>query len=258
MRRIRSRLTYANVVATLALVIAVAGGTAYAANTVLSGDIVDNQVYSADVRNDGLSGGGLAAQDLQAGAVGTSEVLNDTLSGGGLAAADLRSGSVGPAEAAGLTGADIANASSGSDNVNANSLDGIDSSGLVQGRGKVLAGRFILLPDQPVRTLFEIPGFGRLYAHCGFDRGQILFTNTTSGAIDFWIDAEGNPSHQVIQSSGASGVAVSDGTEASTVALGFGDDPGARRMATVHSFVTQAGVDEPCIFQAQGMLWTNE
>ena len=73
MRRIRSRLTYANVVATLALVIAVAGGTAYAANTVLSGDIVDNQVYSADVRNDGLSGGGLAAQDLQAGAVGTSD-----------------------------------------------------------------------------------------------------------------------------------------------------------------------------------------
>jgi hypothetical protein len=31
MRRIRNRLTYANVVATLALVIAVAGGTAYAA-----------------------------------------------------------------------------------------------------------------------------------------------------------------------------------------------------------------------------------
>ncbi len=32
MRAIRRRLSYANVVATLALVIAVAGGTAYAAN----------------------------------------------------------------------------------------------------------------------------------------------------------------------------------------------------------------------------------
>ena len=34
MRRIAARLTYANVVATIALVIAVGGGAAYAANTV--------------------------------------------------------------------------------------------------------------------------------------------------------------------------------------------------------------------------------
>ena len=139
MRRIRSRLTYANVMSTLAVVLALGGGAAYAANTVSSPDIVDNQVYSADVRNDGLSGGGLAAQDLQAGAVGTSEVLNDTLAGGGLSAADLRSRSVGPSEAAGLTGADIANAPGGSDNVNADKLDGLDSSGLVQGRGTLLS-----------------------------------------------------------------------------------------------------------------------
>ena len=69
MRRVRNRLTYANVVATLALVIAVAGGTAYAANTVFSTDIVNDQVYSADVRNDTLAGGGLGAQDLRSGAV---------------------------------------------------------------------------------------------------------------------------------------------------------------------------------------------
>ena len=78
----------------LALFLVLTGGVAYAANTVFSGDIVDDQVYSADVRNDGLSGGGLAAQDLQAGAVGTSEVLNDTLAGGGLSSADLRSDAV--------------------------------------------------------------------------------------------------------------------------------------------------------------------
>ena len=110
-RRVRSRLTYANVTATLALAIAVAGGTAYAANTVFSSDIVDNQVRSVDVRDEGLRG------------------------------------------------VDIANASSGSDNVNADKLDGLDSSGLVQGRGKVLAGRFILAEDAPDRTLFQIPGF---------------------------------------------------------------------------------------------------
>ena len=94
MRRIRNRLTYANVVATLALVIAVAGGTAYAANTVFSTDIVDGEVKIADIGQ---------------GAVATSEVLNDTATGGGLTAADLRSGSVGSAEIAtgGVRSADV-------------------------------------------------------------------------------------------------------------------------------------------------------
>ena len=49
MRGIRGRLTYANVMATLAFVIAVAGGTAYAANTVFSTDIVNGEVNAADI-----------------------------------------------------------------------------------------------------------------------------------------------------------------------------------------------------------------
>ena len=40
----------------LALVLVLTGGVAYAANTVFSSDIVDDQVYSADVRNDTLRG----------------------------------------------------------------------------------------------------------------------------------------------------------------------------------------------------------
>ena len=147
MRRIRTHLTFANIAAGLALVIALGTGTTYAANTVFSSDIVNDQVYSADVRNDMLSGGGLAAQDLQASAVGTSEVSNDTATNGGLAASDLRSGSVGPAEASGLTGAGIANASGGSDNVNADKLDGLDSSGVVQGRGTFLSNRLVRTPQ---------------------------------------------------------------------------------------------------------------
>jgi hypothetical protein len=105
---IRTHLTYANVAATLALIIAVSGGAAYAANTIDSSDIVDNQVYSADVRDDSLAGGGLSATDLQAGSVGTSEVQNnqirsadvrdDSLAGGGLAATDLGPDSAGLGE----------------------------------------------------------------------------------------------------------------------------------------------------------------
>jgi hypothetical protein len=82
--RIRSRLTYANVVATLSLFLVLSGGTAVAltgSNTVFSDDIVDNQVKSADVRNDTLAGGGLTAADLGPGSVGGSEVTNDSLTG---------------------------------------------------------------------------------------------------------------------------------------------------------------------------------
>ncbi len=92
---IRTHLTYANVAATLALIIAVSGGAAYAANTIDSSDIVDNQVYSADVRDDSLAGGGLSATDLQAGSVGTSEVQNNQIrsavevSDNGLTGADI-------------------------------------------------------------------------------------------------------------------------------------------------------------------------
>ena len=59
----------------LALFLVLAGGTAYAANSVFSEDIVDgevksvdignNQVRSADVRDDSLAGGGLTGDDIQ-------------------------------------------------------------------------------------------------------------------------------------------------------------------------------------------------
>jgi hypothetical protein len=85
--RLRSSLSFANVASAIALFVALGGGTAVAlngSNTVFSDDIVDNQVYSSDVRNDTLSGGGLAAPDLRANSVGSSEVANGSLATGEL------------------------------------------------------------------------------------------------------------------------------------------------------------------------------
>jgi hypothetical protein len=73
-----------NVVGYVALFFALSGSTALAlsgSNTVFSDDIVHDQVYSGDVRNDTLTGGGLAAADLRKGSVGSSEVQNDSLTG---------------------------------------------------------------------------------------------------------------------------------------------------------------------------------
>jgi hypothetical protein len=125
--------TFANVCSFLALTIALGTGTAYAANTVFSTDIVDgevknvdladnsvttgkitpNHVYSVDVRDDTLANGGLTAVDLAPDSVTTSELLDGTVAGldvldGSLTGDDIASSS--------LTGSDVSNGSlTGSD-----------------------------------------------------------------------------------------------------------------------------------------------
>jgi hypothetical protein len=57
-RELRCRLTYANVMSTLALFVALGGTTAWAAHeTILSSDIVDGEVRSVDIRNDDIQSG---------------------------------------------------------------------------------------------------------------------------------------------------------------------------------------------------------
>jgi hypothetical protein len=64
MRRIRSRLTYANVISTLALFLVLAGGSAVAlngSNTVFSDDIVNGQVKTQDLASGAVTPGKINA-----------------------------------------------------------------------------------------------------------------------------------------------------------------------------------------------------
>jgi hypothetical protein len=110
MRQVRSHLSFANVASAVALFLALSTGSAFAlsgANTVFTDDITDNEVRTADVRNDSLSGGGLAAADLKSGSVGTAEVAANSLNGG-----DINESGLGIIP-------------------NANQLDGVDSTGFL-------------------------------------------------------------------------------------------------------------------------------
>jgi hypothetical protein len=108
----RKHLTYANVMATIAVFGVLGGGAAYAANTIGSSDIINgqvksvdigtNQVESADVRDDTLSGGGLGAADLGPHSVRSNEVANDSLTGTDIAESSL--GEVPSAALGGLGG----------------------------------------------------------------------------------------------------------------------------------------------------------
>ena len=84
LRKLRSQLSYANVASTLALLIAVGGGSAYAASQIRSRDIARHAVTASKlafdavtaskVRNSALSG-----KDLRNESVTTSDIDNGTL-----------------------------------------------------------------------------------------------------------------------------------------------------------------------------------
>jgi hypothetical protein len=77
--KLRSRMTFSNVVSLLALFVALGGTGAYAANTIFSEDIVDGEVHRQDLANDAVATAKIldltvGPQDLRTGAVTTSKV----------------------------------------------------------------------------------------------------------------------------------------------------------------------------------------
>ena len=118
MRKLRHHLTYANVMVTVLAFVVLAGGAAYAANTIFSADIVDgqvrgvdigdNQVGSEDVRNQGLVEGGLTAIDIQNSALTGGDIAPESLRGTDVLDGTLRTGDI---DDEGLTGADVDNQS---------------------------------------------------------------------------------------------------------------------------------------------------
>jgi hypothetical protein len=75
----RPRLSYANIVSTLALFLALGGGVAYAANTVKSGDIAPGAVRTSDVFKRAIVSGKLAvgavrSNQIADGAVGSKQI----------------------------------------------------------------------------------------------------------------------------------------------------------------------------------------
>ena len=81
---IRSRLTYANVMATIAVFIAL-GGSSYAAFTITGRDVKNGSLTGKDIRNNSLSG-----RDVREGRLGTVRRARRAARIGGLTAAELQ------------------------------------------------------------------------------------------------------------------------------------------------------------------------
>ncbi len=84
LRAARSRITYANVTATLALVVALTTGTAYAAATITGADIVNGTVTQVDVATNSLGtrvikDGGVKTEDIRDANVTSADVLDQSI-----------------------------------------------------------------------------------------------------------------------------------------------------------------------------------
>jgi hypothetical protein len=127
LRNIRTRVTYANVVATLALFIALATGGAYAANTIYSSDIVDGEVKSIDIE-DGSTDPNLANKGIQTADLGLGSVNSPKIKDGAIKIQDLGPNDTDSSKVVdnSLTGADISDGSLTGADVNDNSLTAAD------------------------------------------------------------------------------------------------------------------------------------
>lgn len=87
----RKRLTFANVCSALALFIALGTGSAYAANTIGSSDVIDESLQSVDIKN-----GTILGQDIAASALGTAKYKDGTITGVKLADGTIPGGKLAP------------------------------------------------------------------------------------------------------------------------------------------------------------------
>jgi hypothetical protein len=76
MRRLRRHITYANVVSTIALVLAVSGGAVYAANKIGARGIRKNAIHSSHIKNKQVK-----RQDIAGGSINSRKVSNESLTG---------------------------------------------------------------------------------------------------------------------------------------------------------------------------------
>ena len=122
-RRIRRALTFANVCSFLALTIALGTGTAYAANTVFSTDIVDGEVMNADLASNAVSSAKIANQAVKttdlgdaavtAAKIGDGEVTSSKIAAGAVDTLSILNGTISSTDIAAstITGSNILNGS---------------------------------------------------------------------------------------------------------------------------------------------------
>jgi hypothetical protein len=177
----RRHLSYANVIATLALFVAM-GGSSYAALTITGKQIRNNTVRSTDIRNGTLQG-----RDVRADALSGSSIIESSLAR--VPDADMLDGLDSSAfERAGAKAAD------------ADRVDGLDSTELQRGSGQTVAGRrdwTASTGSASAQAVLDLPGIGVVVGTCvGYtnsQRSNMRFENDTTATVFSWMSSGSGP-----------------------------------------------------------------
>jgi hypothetical protein len=126
----RARMTFANVTSLLALFVAL-GGTAYAAATIGSDDVIDDSLLSEDIKNATIKGVDVAPNTLSSTRVIDGTLLSADVQDEALTAADIKNGTIGSSDvgANSLGGGRIADNSLKGADIDEGSLSGIGAVG---------------------------------------------------------------------------------------------------------------------------------
>ena len=166
--RLHGKLNYSNVVATLAIFLAL-GGTSYAAVTITSKNVKNESLTGSDIKNRSLTG---------------KDVRDGSLTAADFARGQVPSGSAGPKGDAGPQGAPGADGQRGSDG--ANGTSGANGADAAAGQ------RTVLTPGDPERAVVTIEGLGEIRGNCNTNNGGSLalyYKNSSSHAVDMWQDS---------------------------------------------------------------------
>jgi hypothetical protein len=231
-----------NLVAYLALFVALTGTSAYAANTVFSADIVDGEVKAQD-----LGGASVINSKLAPNSVGSGKITDGQVKNPDINVAAVKTNSIGDGEVRSvdvldntLTGADI--------NESTLAL-------AFQGTAKVVSKRVTFPVGTNGDLVLDVPGFGEVRTKtCSGKSARTSFFNDTAKTVDAFanisrIVVAGNDPQfeQLAPGEEIYGTEI-EGKESATYQVGFG----SASVATI--VVMSRGEGTNCVYQAQATI----
>jgi hypothetical protein len=186
--KVRSQLSYANVMATIAVLVAL-GGTATAAALITGRNVKNNSLTGADIKNRSL--GGVDIRDSS------------------LLARDIKFGQVAlPSSVYDKTTSDGRYLSKTGKATDSSHLNGIDSTGFVNGDGTVLTGARLVGSGK--ETLVTVTG-NLMVEGSTADAGKnatLTFTNLSNVTLNFASSGGANPSSGTIAPGGSLAILI--------------------------------------------------
>jgi len=148
-------------------------------------------------------------------------------------------------------------------NLDVDKLDGLDSTRFARGTNVTMkANRLVLADGSLFVDLLTLPGLGVVQGACSAGQAatSVIWRNTTSADIDIWRNPYQDGRLQAAIAPPDSGYLVADWSAGSqlgdTLILGQGNDPGARRTATITLAAYRSAAGAPCGIQATAIIWS--